>query len=284
MTGASGFLGRSVLPELLRRGHHPVALTRSRVAAQTVTSLGAEVTWGDLDDPASLDAAFCGSGADSLANLASLGFGHAPAVIAAAEEAGITRAVFISTTAIFTSLPARSLATRTSAEATIQSAQLHWTILRPTMIYGRPGDRNMHRLLRFVRRSPLVPLPGGGHRLIQPVHVDDIAGFVALALEREDTVGQSYTLAGPEALSLREVVEAAGRATDRRPLLVTVPLRPAITAVRIYEKTTRNPRLKVEQLLRLNEDKAFAIDPAREVGFAPRSFADGIAAEASLLR
>ena len=284
MTGASGFLGRSVLPELIRRGHHPVGLARSRAAAQIVTSLGADVVWGDLDDPAGLDAAFGEAGADALANLASLGFGHAPGIAAAAEEAGISRALFVSTTAIFTRLEASSLATRTSAEATIEGAQLRWTILRPTMIYGRPGDRNMHRLLRFVRSSPLVPLPGGGHRLIQPVHVDDLAGFVAIALERTEAVGQSYTVAGPEALSLRQVVEAAGRAAGRRPLLVTVPLGGAVTAIRLYEKVTRNPRLKVEQLLRLDEDKAFQIEAARNLGFAPRSFAEGIAAEASLLR
>lgn len=284
MTGASGFLGRSVLPELIRRGHQPVALARSRAAAQVVTSLGADVVWGDLDDPASLDAAFGGSGADALANLASLGFGHAPAIAAAAEDADITRAVFVSTTAIFTRLPATSLATRTSAEDTIQGGELRWTILRPTMIYGGPGDRNMHRLLGFVRRSPLVPLPGGGHRLIQPVHVDDLAGFVAVVAEREEAVGQSYTVAGPEALTLRQVVEAAGRAMGRQPLLMTVPLGPVVTAVRLYEKLTRRPKLKVEQLLRLDEDKAFPIDAARELGFAPRSFAEGINTEASLLR
>jgi nucleoside-diphosphate-sugar epimerase len=152
------------------------------------------------------------------------------------------------------------------------------------MIYGRPGDRNMARLLAFVRRSPVVPLTGGGHRLIQPVHVDDLAGFIATALEADAAVGRAFNVAGPEPLTLRQVVEATGRAVGRRPRLVPLPLGPAIAAVRAYERLSAKPRLKVEQVLGLNEDEAFDIGAAILLGYAPRSFAEGIEAEAALLR
>ena len=47
---------------------------------------------------------------------------------------------------------------------------------------------------------------------------------------------------------------------------------------------SRHPRIRVEQVLRLAEDQAFPIDAAvRDLGYAPRSFADGIAAEARAL-
>ena len=284
VTGASGFLGGSVVPDLVGRGHEVVALARGATAAAAVAGLGAEVLWGDLDDPAGIDAAFSSSGADALVNLASLGFGHAPTVVNAAEEAGIERAVFVSTTAIFTSLPAASRAIRIAAEEAIQASGLRWTIVRPTMIYGRPGDRNMARLLAFVRRSPVVPIPGGGRRLIQPVHVDDLAGFIATVLEADAAVSRAYDVAGPEPLTLRQIVETAGQAAGRRPRLVSLPLGPAIAAVRAYERLSTKPRLKLEQLLRLDEDKAFDISAAVSLGYAPRSFADGIEEEAALLR
>ena len=160
VTGASGFLGSSVVPVLIARNHKVIALARSGAAAAAVTVLGADVLSGDLNEPAGLDEAFSRSGADALVNLASLGFGHAPTIVAAAEEAGIERAVFVSTTAIFTKLPAASRSVRVAAEDTVRSSGLRWTIVRPTMIYGRPGDRNLARLLNFVRWSPVVPLPG----------------------------------------------------------------------------------------------------------------------------
>lgn len=285
VTGASGFLGRRVVPRLVARGDTVTALARSRTAADTVARLGAEPVAGDLDDPASVDAAFAASGAEVLVNLASLGFGHAPTIVAAAEEAGLGRAVFVSTTAIFTTLPARSKAVRTAAEAVVRSSALDWTILRPTMIYGAPDDRNLARLLRLLRRVPVIPVPGGGDRLQQPVHVDDLAGAIVACLDRPATIGQAYDLAGPEPLTFREVIAAAGAAVGRRPRVVSVPLGPAVAALRTAERVLPDPRLRAEQLERLAEDKAFPIDAARrDLGFDPRPFAVGIAEEAALLR
>ncbi|MHB1536103.1 MAG: SDR family oxidoreductase, partial [Acidimicrobiales bacterium] len=220
VTGGSGFLGGKVLPELRRRGHDVVALARSTPAAEKVAALGAEALSADLDDPASLDEAFPLAKAEALVNLASLGFGHAPALVAATEEAGIARAVLVSTTAIFTALPAASRAVRVGAEDAIASSALEATIVRPTMIYGAPGDRNMERLIAFLRRSPIVPLPDGGKALMQPVHVEDLAWFICETLDAPEARGAAYDVAGPEALSLREVVELAAGALGRHPRLV----------------------------------------------------------------
>ncbi len=257
------------------------ALVRSDGARSRVEELGAEPIGGDLDDPASLDAAFAASEADALVNLASLGFGHAPMIVAAAEEAGICRAVFISTTAIFTSLDARSKAVRVAAEESIRSSTLEWTILRPTMIYGTPEDRNMARLVRLLGRTPVVPLPGGGERFQQPVHVDDLADTVVATLDRPVSIGRAYDVAGPEPLTLREVIEETAAAVGRSVRCVAVPLAPLVAAALVYERFSRNPRLRAEQLERLAEDKTFDIGPARaDLGFDPRSFAAGIREEA----
>jgi len=284
VTGASGFLGSSVVPGLVNRGHEVVTLVRSGAAEAAVSRVGVEVLRGDLDDPAGLDDAFRRSGADALANLAPLGFGRTPAIVAAAEEAGVERAVFVSTTSIFTSSPAVSRAVLVAAEETIQASGLRWTIVRPAMTYGRPGDRNLAGLLAFVRRSPVVPLPGAGHHLIQPVHVDDLSGFIATALETDAAVGHVYDVAGPQPLTLRQIVEATGQAVGRRARLVSLPLGATIAALRAYERLSARPRLTVEHVLCLNEDETFDIGPAMTLGYAPRSFAEGIEGEAQLLR
>ena len=283
VTGGSGFLGTHVVPLLVAAGFEVTALARSEAAANKVTAAGATALPGDLEDPASVDDAFAAANAEALVNLASLGFGHASAIVAAAEEAGMRRAVFVSTTAVATTLDSRSKAVRLAAEDTIRSSGLDWTILRPTMIYGATGDRNMGRLLRVMRRAPIVPLPGGGRRLQQPVHVDDLAVAVVAALTTAAATGQVYDIAGPEPLTLRQVVLDAGEAVGRRPRLVDVPLGPAIGLARAYEWVSSRPRLKAEQLQRLAEDKVFDIGPARrDLGYDPRPFSLGIRNEAEL--
>ncbi|HVE62580.1 MAG TPA: NAD(P)H-binding protein [Mycobacteriales bacterium] len=283
VTGGSGFTGQRVLRQARDEGHEVVALVRSASAGRVAEGLGATPVAGDLDDPASLDVAFRVD-ADVLVNVASLGFGHAPAVVSAAEEAGIRRAVFVSTTAITTTLPASSKRVRLAAESAIRGSSLDWTIIRPTMIYGAAGDRNLARLIRLMRRTRVVVLPGGGHRLQQPVHVEDLAASILAAATTDAAIGQTYDVAGPDPMSLRDLVLEVGSALGIRPVLITVPLRPTIAALKVYERLAPRPRLKSEQLERLAEDKAFSIaDARRDLGYAPRSFSSGIGAEVASL-
>lgn len=285
VTGGSGFLGRSVVPILVERGHTPCCLARSAEARRAVESMGGESLDGDLDQPQQLKEAFKSANADALCNLASLGFGHAAGLVDAAVSAGIRRSLFVSTTSVFTSLPASSKSVRTEAEELIMSSGLDWTIVRPTMIYGNPGDRNMFRLLRLLQRSPIVPLPGGGKHLIQPVHVDDLARFIChLVLEQDESIHQAINVPGPKALTLREVVALSAAAIGRRPVYLSIPLRPVLKVVGAYERLAREPRIKQEQILRLDEDKAFNPHLAESLGYRGRSFVTGIEEEVGMVK
>ena len=284
VVGGSGFLGGYVLREAVCQGHQVLALARSPAAADTVAANGARPLAGDLCDARRLDEAFSAAQCEALVCLASLGHGHGPGIVAAAEEAGIPRAVFVSTTAVTTTLHPPTKQVRLAAEEQIRRSALDWTILRPTMIYGDAGDRNLSRLLRLLRRAPVLPVPGTGGCLHQPVHVADVARAVLAALQRPAASGSLYDVAGPEPLPFTELLHACARAVGSRTRLISFPLAPLVTLARGYELVGRHPRIRAEQLLRLAEDKAFAIDDAiRDLGYAPRSFADGIGDEARIL-
>jgi uncharacterized protein YbjT (DUF2867 family) len=284
VVGGSGFLGGYVLREAVRQEHQVVALARSAAAARRVEGNGVHPLAGDLDDARRLDEAFSAARCEALVCLASLGHGHGPGLVAAAEEAGLRRAVFVSTTAVTTTLHAPTKQVRLAAEEQIRGSGLDWTIVRPTMIYGAAGDRNLSRLLRLLSRAPLLPVPGTGESLHQPVHVADVASAVLTAVQRPAAIGSRYDVAGPEPLPFTELLQTCARAVGSRTRLVPLPLAPLVTLARGYERVSRHPRIHAEQLLRLAEDKAFAINDAiRDLGYAPRSFADGIGDEARML-
>ena len=286
VTGGSGFLGGYVLGQATRQGHECVALARSAAAAETVSARGATPLSGDLGN-ASLPEIFASARCEALVSLASLGFGHAPAIVAAARAAGLDRAIFVSTTAVTTALPTRSKHVRLAAEETIRSGGLEWTILRPTMIYGAAGDRNMARLLALLaaaRRVPVLPVPGGGRHLQQPVHVADVASAVLACVQRPETAGRRYDLAGPAPMPFRDLLRAAADAAGCEARFIPVPLSPVVALTRGYERVSRHPWIRAEQWRRLAEDKAFPIDAAaRDLGYAPRPFIDGIQAEAAAM-
>ena len=144
--------------------------------------------------------------------------------------------MFISTTAIFTSLPSASRTMRLDAELAVQSSTLDWTILRPTMIYGTARDRNISRLLRFLKRWPVFPLYGNG--LWQPIYVEDLADAVVAALDNPRTRRRVYNVAGAQPLALADLVRTAARAVGRNVTLIRVPLRAAVVGAKLTRIVT----------------------------------------------
>ncbi len=282
MTGGTGFTGRRVVRELLGRGCAVTLLVRPPAAGRDLPPEATTVE-GDMADAGALARLL--DGADAFVHVASLGFGHADRVVGAVEAAGVPRSVYFSSTALFTRLPAATRAIRRAAEDRVRSMRGGFTILRPTMIYGDAGDRNLSRLVRFVARSPVVPLPGGGRALVQPVHVDDLGSAAADALLCEAAIGRSYNLPGAQAVPLRDLVAHIGVLLGRRPLLLPLPLRPVAALAGLWHRLGLPPRVSAEQVLRLGEDKAFAYDEARrDWGYAPRGVLEGVTGEVRRLR
>jgi nucleoside-diphosphate-sugar epimerase len=278
VTGATGFTGSRVVPLLLKNGYEVRCLYRASSDRSFLTDSNIEWALGDISDSQSLSSAM--QSADALVNIASLGFGHADSIISAAQNAGIKRAVFISTTSIFTQLNAPSKKVRVAAELAIENSGLKYTILRPTMIYGSNRDRNMWRLIRFMRYSPIVPVFGDGKCLQQPIYVNDVAQAVVSCLSNENTVGKSYNIAGKHALTYNEVIDTIARQLNKRVWKIHVPSKPTVSLLRFFERIRLPFPIKAEQVLRLNENKDFSYAEAqKDFGFSPLSFEEGIGLE-----
>lgn len=281
VTGATGFTGSRVVPLLIQHGYEVRCLIRSTSDRAPLFPLAVDWAIGDLSDVDSLIAAM--SGMDGLVNIASLGFGHAENILHAAKTTGIQRAVFISTTAVFTRLNAGSKSIRLAAESAIRSSGLNFTILRPTMIYGSPGDRNMWRLIRLLRTFPFLPIFGDGQSLQQPVFVEDVARAVFLVLQTDATLGKSYNLAGKTPLTYNQVIDTTAAALGKRVWKLHLPYRPIVRLLQWMERLPIRLPIKAEQVLRLNEDKDFSYAEAQQdFMFTPRSFKEGIELECGL--
>jgi nucleoside-diphosphate-sugar epimerase len=283
VTGATGFTGSRVVPLLLKSGYAVCCLYRASSDRSSLANLDIEWALGDVSDSQSLTSAM--QGADALVNVASLGFGHADSIVGAAKNAGIQRAVFISTTAIFTQLNAGSKKVRVAAELAIETSGLSYTILRPTMIYGSPRDRNMWRLIRFMRLSPIVPIFGDGKYLQQPIYVDDVAQALVGCLSNDNTIGKSYNIAGKQPLTYNDVIDTIAKRMNKRVWKIHVPSKPVVSLLRFFERTHIPFPIKAEQVLRLNENKDFSYAEAqKDFGFSPLSFEEGVGLELSSLK
>ena len=278
VTGATGFTGSRTVSLLLKNGFDVRCLYRASSDRSSLSDPNIEWALGDVSDTQSLTSAM--QGADVLVNIVSLGFGHADSIIRAAKDAGIKRAIFISTTAIFTQLNASSKKVRVAAELAVENSGLDFTILRPTMIYGSPCDRNMWRLIKFMRVSPIVPIFGDGKYLQQPIYVDDVAAAVLGCLKADITISKSYNIAGKHALTYNEVIDTLAKAMSKRVWKLHIPSKPVVGLLKLFEKLRIPFPIKAEQVLRLNENKNFSYAEAQtDFGFSPLSFEEGIRLE-----
>ncbi len=248
----------------------PVVRNAARWAA---TGLPGEPRVADLADPPALASAL--GDARRVASCAHAR--HAPAILAAAR--GAHRFAFLGSTRKFTRWPDAHGGGVLAGEAAFLASGRPGAMLHPTMIYGAEGEDNVQRLARLLRRLPVVPLPGGGRNLVQPIHQDDVTRCLVAALDRTWSGPESLVIAGPSALPYRDFVCAVARAAGLpRPRIVSVP----VAALRVLAPLTRLrgvSRVRGAELRRLTEDKAFNIAAMRErLGVEPVPLETGLAA------
>ncbi len=279
VSGGTGLLGQGLLRLLRESGEHEVrCLVRRTSPVERLGNL--ELAYGDAGDADSVVRAL--NRMDAFVHVA--GIGYTPQVLEAMRRARVERLVIVSSTSAHSRFEFRS-APRLVNEALLVESGLRWTVVRPSMIYGSELDHNMHKLLRFLDRSPVFPLFGSGENLWQPVYYEDLARGLYAVLKKSGTDGQIYDLPGPKPLTYLKLVRTAAGALGKSTRIVRIPAEPVRRALVLSERIGLPLPVSSEQVLRLREDKAYSYDKAREeLGYAPRTFKEGIALEARRLR
>ena len=276
ISGTTSGTGVRVIERLVAKvgGDNITCLVRSTSDVAPLERLGLRLHVGDITEPES----FTGLLNARTVYVDMTHPKHYHKSLEAVMNAGVERAYFVTTTGVFSSYNQFSAIYREN-EAKIRQSGLTYTILRPSMIYGSLRDKNMNRLIRTLNRFSVFPLFGAGRSLMQPVFVDDLADGIVAAIGNSSTENQEYNLAGPTGIPYRRIVETIAAQLERRVALLNIGLPLASGMVRFAQHVPGFP-ITHEQVLRLLEDKVFDISKAqKELGYSPRSFRDGVAAE-----
>ncbi len=289
VTGASGFVGSYVVPELISGGHHVVALVRDDRATAAVTArLDADQVrsvsfrTGDPVTGTGLDAALAGVDAvvhlvaiardrDGGKSLLKVNLGGTQNMLAAAGKAGVRRFVHMGAMAVTDDDELHYARSKARAEKAVRESGLDWTILKPSLMWG-PRDGFFNIVADLVRTSPgIVPVPGSGKARFQPISVADVAGCTRMALEDPKTVGQAIPLGGPRYWTYREITQEVCRGMRKTRRIVPMPV-PIIRTVAGVSQTLRIPfPVGTDQLRQLKLDNIGPLDSCyRAFGFVPR--------------
>lgn len=204
VTGAGGHLGRLVAEQLLERlaPEDLVLVTRRPAALGEFRGRGADVRYGDFDDPASLPAAFAGGQRMLLISTDALGrrVRQHRAAIDAAVTAGIGHVVYTSTVNPVAVNPMGPIAwEHGQTEVELHRSGLTWTILR----FESFAELQLPPAATAILNRRLVTNAGDGR--IVPVARRDCAAAAVVTLTSDGHAGRTYNITGPESLTSAEL-------------------------------------------------------------------------------
>jgi uncharacterized protein YbjT (DUF2867 family) len=235
LTGASGTVGRALLPGLLERGHEVRALTRDsrrlgRHRVEVRLTLG-DLT--DLGDPRLQRQAL--RGVDTVIHLAAsirdqprarveeLNGLATARLLRGAERLGVSRFLYFSAMGANEFQRTRFFRAKALAERAVLDSDLDSTVFAPSIVYDR--DDSWITLMRRLALLPALPISGSGRAAFQPIWAADVARSVLAVLDDGDGAGPSrIELAGPETLTYDAIARIIARSVGRERPLVHVPL------------------------------------------------------------
>ncbi len=228
VTGATGFIGRRLVPALLDAGHDVRAMTRrpekydgpgEAVGADVMDadSLGPALDGVDvaiylvhsLDDPD-----FERKDADAARNFSR-----------AAAAAGLKQIVYMGGLGDDDDQALSAhLRSRREVEGLLGTDGVPVTVLRAAIVVGH-GGISWELTRQLVKNLPAMVVPKWVGTRTQPIAIDDVVRYLAGVVGKEEALGRVFEIGGPETLTYREMLQGVALAMNGRKLpIVVIPL------------------------------------------------------------
>ena len=264
--GGSGFLGRHIVRALANDGWRIRVAVRRPNTAHFLRPMGRvgqiQLVKVNVRDEGAVDGALRNANAainliGILSQSGSQKFRvlHAEAaerIARLASAHGAARLLHVSALGAAAESPSLYARTKAQGEELARRAFPGATIFRPSVVFG-PEDDFFNRFGWLARLSPALPLIGGGHMALQPVYAGDVAEAARRVLNDPATAGKTYELGGPEAMTLKAVMQLVLKETHRKRFLVPVPFAIARIQAAVLGLLP-NPLLTLDQLRLLERD------------------------------
>lgn len=282
LTGANGYIGMRLLPVLLEKGHHVVALVRDarRFPSERFASRGSEesrleVIEGDLLKPDSLSAIpedievayylvhSMGSGAKDFYDLEEESVRY---FVSRLERTSARQVIYLSG---IVNHPKEALsphlASRLNVEEILLESAVPSTVLRAAIIVGA-GSASFEIIRDLVEKLPVMIAPKWLQNPCQPIAVRNVIDYLTGVIGVEATFDETFNIAGPEAYSYQEILLKFAEVRGLGRVLLPVPLiTPRLSSYWLFFMTSASYPLARSLVDSLTYDMSSQEDRIREI-------------------
>jgi uncharacterized protein YbjT (DUF2867 family) len=282
LTGASGYVGGRLLTRLRQEGVAVRCLARRPETLARHAGGDVEVVKGDLLDPSSLASAFAGihtayylvHSMGSGAGYADLDRRAADAFGAAARRAGVRRVIYLGGLADPTVPLSRHLRSRLETGDRLRASGVPVTEFRASIVLGS-GSLSFEMIRALVDRLPVMVWPRWVRTEAQPIGIDDLTAYLAVALDlSDDAANHTYEIGGSGTASYGDLMREYARQRGLRRLMVPVPfLTPKLSSLwlglvtPVYARVGRELIDGVRNASVVRDRTALSVFPIRPAGY-----------------
>lgn len=286
VTGATGFIGRFLVQELVQRGDRVICLVRNPKKVKMLEPLGVEFLYADVTEPGTLDkvrehkidVVFHCAGYvknDNPRKLHEVNVLGTKNICQLALELGVERLVYTSSVSVINGHQAVPLtddlsykASNIYGESKIEAEKetlnfrkkgLKVVIIRPSMVYGESEPHLLNLLLTLLRYR-ILPLLGGGKTKLHLVYVRNVTQAMISSLDNDGFLEGTFLSADNEILSAGEVYTILSKAIN---------VYPPWQLPGFVESVFLNMRFRGRKVKTFLRDRVYSIERLKSVGFIP---------------
>ena len=287
--GAAGLVGQNLIIALKDKGYkNIVAIDKHPDNTQILRELhpDIEIIEADISYPGAWEKHCAGGdvvimlqaqiGAKSSAPFVRNNIESTRLMLETAKKESIPYIVHISSSVVESVADDNYTNTKKFQEEMVKNSGIKHCILRPTLMFGWFDRKHLGWLSRFMKTTPVFPIPGSGRYMRQPLFVQDFCNIIVACLEKRPN-NEIFNITGNEQIDYVDIIKVIKKTVKSKALILHIPYSLFWILLKVYAIFDPNPPFTAEQLKSLVARDEFELIPWGDIfGIEPTSFARAI--------